>query len=41
MFEISKKCAAVSNGTENALKSAKCIVASNDEDGVALFLNSL
>ena len=41
MFEISKQCAAVGNGTEKALKSATCIVASNDEDGVAFFLNSL
>lgn len=41
MFEVSKISAAVSNATEKALKKATKIIKSNDEDGVALFLEQL
>lgn len=41
MFKIAKISAAVSNSTKKALKSADVIIKSNDEDGVAIFLNEL
>jgi len=41
MFKIAKISAAVSNSTKNALESAKYIIKSNDEDGVAIFLSEL
>ena len=41
MFKIAKISAAVSNGTKGALKNADVIIKSNDEDGVAIFLNEL
>ncbi|MBE6153595.1 MAG: HAD family hydrolase [Firmicutes bacterium] len=41
MFEIAKISAAVSNSTKNALEKATYRIKSNDEDGVAIFLNEL
>lgn len=41
MFEIAKISAAVSNSTKNALEKAMYKIKSNDEDGVAIFLNEL
>lgn len=41
MFEVAKISVVVSNSTENALKKAKYITESNDNDGVALFLEQL
>ena len=41
MFEIAKISAAVSNSTKNALEKAIYRIKSNDEDGVAIFLNEL
>ena len=41
MFKIAKISAAVSNGTKETLKNADIIIKSNDEDGVALFLDEL
>ncbi len=41
MFKIAKISAAVSNGTEEALKNADVIIKSNDEDGVAVFLEEM
>lgn len=41
MFEIAKISAAVSNSTKHALEKATYKIKSNDEDGVALFLNEL
>lgn len=41
MFEVAKISAAVSNSTKNALDKAIYKIKSNDEDGVAIFLNEL
>jgi len=41
MFEVAKISSAVSNGTKNLLEKANFIIKSNDEDGVAIFLNEL
>lgn len=41
MFEIARISAAVSNSTKDALKNATYKIKSNDEDGVAIFLNEL
>lgn len=41
MFKVAKISAAVSNSTKKALENAKYKIKSNDEDGVAIFLNEL
>lgn len=41
MFEVAKISAAVSNSTKEALEKATYKIKSNDEDGVALFLETL
>lgn len=41
MFEIAKISAAVNNSTKSALEKATYNIKSNDEDGVAIFLNEL
>lgn len=41
MFEVAKISAAVSNSTKEALEKATYEIKSNDEDGVAFFLETL
>lgn len=41
MFKVAKISAAVSNSPKNVLEKAKYKIKSNDEDGVAIFLNEL